>query len=71
MILPYPYPAQIWLFEGRECDTRSENDILNSIRTLAPDPSKNIMLASCGKWIMTGKQILQEEYILTYNQGNA
>ena len=29
-----PYTAQIW-FEGRECDTRSENDILKSIRTLA------------------------------------
>ena len=25
-----PYTAQIW-FEGRECDTRSENDILKSI----------------------------------------
>ena len=29
-----PYTAQVW-FEGRECDTRSENDILKSIRTLA------------------------------------
>lgn len=29
-----PYTAQIW-FEGRECDTRSETDILKSIRTLA------------------------------------
>lgn len=29
-----PYTAQFW-FEGRECDTRSENDILKSIRTLA------------------------------------
>ena len=29
-----PYTAQIW-FEGRECDTKSENDILKSIRTLA------------------------------------
>ena len=29
-----PYTAQIW-FEGRECDTKSETDILKSIRTLA------------------------------------
>lgn len=29
-----PYTAQIW-FEGRECDTKSEADILKSVRTLA------------------------------------
>ena len=29
-----PYTAQSW-FEGRECDTKSENDILKSVRILA------------------------------------
>ena len=29
-----PYTAQVW-FEGRECDTKSETDILKSVRMLA------------------------------------
>lgn len=29
-----PYTLQFW-YEGRECDTRSEEDILRSVRTLA------------------------------------
>ena len=51
-----PYTAQIW-FEGRECDTRSENDILKSIRTLDTDPQDHA--ASCGNGLC-GKEICRK-----------
>ena len=44
-----PYTAQIW-FEGRECDTRSENDIFKKYPDSGTDPTR-----SCSflwKWIM-------------------